>query len=73
MCVSLGNTQFILGFYINYVVCKFDVNVNDFDNIYCFILTMWYVNFANVVEHLKILVRFILTMWYVNASRIKLQ
>ncbi|SJP19403.1 Uncharacterised protein [Clostridioides difficile] len=45
MCVGIGNTQFILGFYINYMECKYALGVS-VDELLCdsFILTIWNVN-----------------------------
>ena len=57
---------YYLGFYINYVICKFSCLFQSFQLNLCFILTMWYVNFLLIVCAFITTYRFILTMWYVN-------
>ena len=53
-------------FYINYVVCKFEIASSVFSSTLRFILTMWYVNNTEKSKQVIWKQSFILTMWYVN-------
>ena len=61
-----------LGFYINYVICKYWKTHLGLVWRSCFILTMWYVNSLQSISTLSPAVSFILTMWYVNIFIIEL-
>ncbi|EGT4533428.1 hypothetical protein DFK95_18775 [Clostridioides difficile] len=63
MYVSIGNTKFILGFYINYVVCKYYRIAYFWHIFYNFILTMWYVNYLFIKFIVSCMLCFILTIW----------
>ena len=54
-------------FYINYVVCKYALQILYFLLKKSFILTMWYVNGSFSVTLSIKSSSFILTMWYVNS------
>ncbi|VFG93055.1 Uncharacterised protein [Clostridioides difficile] len=66
ICVSVGNAKFILGFYINYVVCK---GIALYETVPP--KSMFYINYVvckdSCISNFKRYTRrFILTMWYVK-------
>ena len=66
LTVSVTTVSLYVSFYINYVICKFEVYYLNNQIKKRFILTMWYVNLKIILKKDLCDIGFILTMWYVN-------